>query len=60
MEKDRDIIDICDDLFYTTGSVGIRNLSSSLKEMDKQIAREEEQGVDEEELTQEEEEELEN
>lgn len=55
MEQERDIIEICDELFYTTGLVGIRNLSHDLKEVDKQIANEQE-----EELTETEEEELTN
>lgn len=58
MEQERDVIDIVDDLFYASGLVGVRNLSHDLKEMDKQIAREEEQGIEQEEITEEEEEEL--
>lgn len=48
MEQQKDIIEICDDLFYTIGLVGIRNLSHDLKEMDKQIALEDEEGIEQE------------
>lgn len=60
MEQERDIVEIADDLFYASGLVGIRNLSHDLKEMDKQIAHEQEQGIEQEDITEEEEEELTN